>query len=168
MRSELKHWPVVAPGMLMAQVDSTVMNWVGSRALTEASFSLYLREFENDLQTRGNERVTYLVHVEGGRGIDAKQRARVGAMLERYQAVVKRTTLGFAYVTGSAVSRGALRAIFWIAPPPYPYEVTSTLVDGLRFLADKDPRVDPQGVQQRYRSLLQRFAGELGRETVGP
>lgn len=163
MRGPLKHWPVVEPGMLMTQVDSTILSWVGSRSLTDASFEVYLREFQLDLESRGDGRVTYLLHVEDGPGINAKQRGQVSAILERYRAVLRRTTLGFSYVTSSAVSRGALRAIFWVAPPPYPYQVTASVADGLRFLEEKDPRVDPGSVEPRYRSQLQRFREKLGR-----
>ncbi|NVB37603.1 hypothetical protein G6O69_07150 [Pseudenhygromyxa sp. WMMC2535] len=53
----------------------------------------------------------------------------------------------FVMVTSSAFNRGLLRTIFWFAPPPYPFNVAANLREGLRYLAAREPELDPDALE---------------------
>lgn len=49
----------------------------------------------------------------------------------RYDAMMKQYAMGTAIVIESAMIRGGLTALFWLAPPPYPQQVVATLAEAV-------------------------------------
>lgn len=49
----------------------------------------------------------------------------------RHDAAMKQFAMGTAIVIESAMIRGGLTALFWLAPPPYPQQVVATIGEGL-------------------------------------
>lgn len=49
----------------------------------------------------------------------------------RNEALMKQFAVGSAIVIESAMIRGGLTALFWLAPPPYPQQVVATIGEGL-------------------------------------
>jgi hypothetical protein len=66
----------------------------------------------------------------GSRPLNAKQRKRQAEWLiadERSNAGFQ----GIAFVFDSALARGALQAVFWVAPPKHDYVIVSTMEEAL-------------------------------------
>jgi hypothetical protein len=61
----------------------------------------------------------------------AKVRKQMGIKAKELDHLAKRFLIGSAIVTPSAIARGALTAINWIAPPPYKQTVHATRLDAL-------------------------------------
>jgi len=54
----------------------------------------------------------------------AKRRHRQALWLDENRQMLHRNCAGVAFCTGSALVRGAIRAIFWFNSPPFPFLVT--------------------------------------------
>jgi hypothetical protein len=50
---------------------------------------------------------------------------------ERFEPELRRLALGSAIVIDSALIRGGLTALFWLAPPPYPQQVVATKLEAI-------------------------------------
>jgi hypothetical protein len=70
-------------------------------------------------------------------GMNAVQRRDWSAMLKSREEVLRRTTRGMVLASPSVLTRGAARAIFWLAPPPYPYAVVDTPWAAFAYVAEK-------------------------------
>lgn len=67
--------------------------------------------------------------------LTAKQRRRYSQHVEDMHAAGDTYwNVGVAYVAESPLVRGAITAVFWIAPPPFPYKVVSTPEEGRRWV----------------------------------
>lgn len=89
--------------------------------------------------------------------ISAAQRQQYGQLFREKQEALRIGTSGYALVTGSRLARGFLTAMFWFAPPPYPYTIESSLLEGLNFLQRHQPTIVPEGVLASYEVLKARF-----------
>lgn len=142
----------------MGYVGGTQVVYSDSR-LTDAAFERQVKELEIAFEliarhrTIGEKNGALWEAPEAG-SQDAKRRKRVADVLEKYRPVLAETTSGFVLVTGSPIMRGILRAIFWLAPPPYPWSVAATPLDGFQFLAKHTPGLEPQHANAQYKRLL--------------
>lgn len=146
-------------GLLMAGIDD-VMFVYSDDTMTEASFSKHLQELANAIDGRAEtNRIGVIYDAPKPFATDAKRRQRSGQVLDARRAKLGRTTAAFALATPSPIVRGTLRAVFWIAPPPYPWEITDTVRGGLTFLKKHMPTLDVEGCLARYERLKQRHVG---------
>lgn len=90
--------------------------------------------------------------------LSAAQRQHVAQLFRDKHEALRAGTSGYALVTPSRVVRGFLAAVFWFAPPPYPYVIEASLKAGLTFLASQQPTIDVEGVLASYEILKARFA----------
>ncbi len=63
----------------------------------------------------------------------------MGELLDARKAKLSRITAGYVLVTSSQLVRGLLTAVFWFAPPPYPWHIATSARDGFAWLAGKLP-----------------------------
>ena len=95
--------------------------------LSARGFSRYIEEWSRSVDARPNDASVYAMYdLPGWPGMTAVQRREWAAMLKSREAKLRLTTRGMVLATPSVVTRGAARAIFWLAPPPYPTAVVET------------------------------------------
>lgn len=68
---------------------------------------------------------------------DALQRRRLAKWQDEWRSKIQANCLGVATVTQSQIVRGAMKAIFWVSPPPIPEEVFLDLPSAARFLRER-------------------------------
>jgi len=160
------HWPVYGDGFLMAAIDDVMFVYAQSD-LSDAGFDHHLRELAAAIDDRaGDTRVGVIYDAGLTVSVDARRRKRSSEVLDARRDKLGRTTAAFSLVSESAVMAGILRAVFWLAPPPYPWSVARDIRGGLEFLAKHMPTLDIVGVEGRYRALLARFEHERARRAV--
>ncbi len=89
--------------------------------------------------------------------ISAAQRQQVAQLFQERREALRAGTSGYALVTPSMLVRGFLVAVFWFAPPPYPYAVEGELRPALDFLASKQESIDPESVLMSYAALKRKL-----------
>src|SRR5262249_22819932 len=130
----LAGWPVLEPGLAMTMSDRVLVVHIDER-LTPAAFARYLEEWKRGVDARPPEaRGGAVYDVPGWAGFTAGMRREWGDMLKSREGKLRATTVGMALVTPSLLVRGALRAVFWMAPPPYPHDVVDTNEAAFAFL----------------------------------
>ncbi len=135
----------------MAGVDD-VLYVSMTREVDDAGFDVLMRELARAIDERSDDvRVGVIFDVADVVGMDARRRKRVGETLNPREKKLAATTAAFVLVSASAVLRGALRAVFWIAPPSYPAEIAGTLREALELLARHLPAFD---VESMHRAIL--------------
>jgi hypothetical protein len=119
-------WPVAIPELLMAYVDRVMAIRIGA-AFGQPAFERYLHEWERSVEARPPGAGVFAMYdIPVWPGLTAVQRKAWAAMLQKHEETLRRTTRGMALAAQSALTRGASRAVFWLAPPPYPYAVVDT------------------------------------------
>lgn len=74
-------------------------------------------------------------------GPNAEQRKKLAALLNEYDS--KHIVKAHAFVTDSMVARGALTALGWLTPRPFPERVFKNPPAALAWLHSVEPRCDP-------------------------
>jgi hypothetical protein len=111
-----------------------------TKVLDDPNFAKYCGTLAHQLDELPIDRVWGVLHEVVGRGdMNAKRRKALGEVLSRRREKLARINAGFVMVTSSSVMRGILTAVFWFAPPPYPWLIAPTAREGLRWLATKTP-----------------------------
>lgn len=152
------HWPIVERGLLLADVKG-VFCFGTSSELTSEQFQRLKIELDAALGARGNVAIPVLVHVPRPTKLTASERLEIARIFERHSAKLMQTTSACAFVLPSPYTRGVLRAIFWMAPPPYPWKVCDTVHDALTYLAQYSREMDIARVEGAYRTLARQTFG---------
>lgn len=156
-------WPIVARGLLMAQLGPIVAVY-NDETIDDEGWALHLREIalSIDLRSRGGK--TGVVYdVPSASAIDGRRRQQLAAVLDARKAQLAATTGHYALATSSPIVRAYLKTIFWLAPPPYPWSIEATARDGFRAVARVIPTVDPIAVGRAWEVLLARHGALLAR-----
>jgi hypothetical protein len=126
-----------------------------TKVLDEPNFAKYCSTLARHLDELPVDRAWGVLHEVVGRGdMNAKRRKTLGEVLSSRREKLARINSGFVMVTSSSVMRGILTAVFWFAPPPYPWLIAPTARDGLRWLATKTPGgFDVEGTLAAYEKL---------------
>lgn len=121
-----KGWPVVEPELFMAYVDRIMVIRIGA-AFGQPAFARYIAEWERSVDERPPGAAVFAMYdMPVWPGLDPVQRKAWAGMLRKHEETLRRTTRGMALATPSKVTRGAAHAVFWLAPPPYPYWIVDT------------------------------------------
>ena len=147
-------WPIVEPGLLMAGIDD-VMFMYSDATLSAKGAERQDVELGRVIDLRPENSFVGVLYdaPSSSMSIDAKRRKRSAEVLDSRRAKLEKTTAGFALASPSAMTRGILRAVFWMAPPPYPYVIVDTVRDGLVYLRTKLPALDVDRVLAEYEAL---------------
>lgn len=124
---------------------------------SEQSFERQLTELAGAIDERDG-RAGVLYDVPSMRTLDARRRRAFTAMFEAHEERLAQTTAAYVLVTSSPVARGILRAMFWVAPPPYPHRVVSTTREGFAYLASEMPGLQGDLLEREYATLLRRHS----------
>jgi hypothetical protein len=152
---------IVDEGLLMAQIGRLLVVRFDER-LTPRGFARYRTEWLRAVDSRAKDaRIGAFYDIPAWIGITAKERGEWAAMLKSRAVVLKATTASMTLTTPSALIRGALRAIFWLAPPPYPHTVVERQSDAFAFHASHVPGLDPRATQREYDALVRAHAPRL-------
>ncbi|MCH2110098.1 MAG: hypothetical protein MK135_12285 [Polyangiaceae bacterium] len=126
-------------------VADDVMVTLIDRRMTKAGFEEYLRWIDNDLRTWPEDRQRVVFYsLMSVSDFGPGQRKQLAKLLNRYRHKLKTITSGYALVTPSAIGRGLLTAVFWLAPPGYPTHICASPEEGFLWLAQysKNPDVE--------------------------
>jgi hypothetical protein len=149
-------WPVVDRGLFMAYVGQVLVVHMDG-TLSDAAFARYRSEWLRAVDVRpADAKMFALYQFPEWPGITAGQRKQWAEMLASRGPVLKRTTVGMALATGSVLARGAVRAIYWVSPPPFPYAVVETSREGFEYFRGLDRALDAAGLDARYQELRKR------------
>ena len=137
-------------GWFMARFPGIVATYMDAR-VDDASYARFLFALAEDIdgsslqQRRG---VLYEVPEPGVVGAD--RRKALGLLLDARRERLGRITAGYVLVTPSAIARGVLTAVFWLAPPPYETHVNATLRDAFVWLAQRVPQLNAAESEHTY------------------
>jgi hypothetical protein len=121
-----KGWPVAVPELLMGYVGPVLAIRIGA-TFSAAEFARYTEEWARSVDARPDDAAVFALYdVPVWPGMTAVQRREWGTMLKSHEGKLRLTTRGMALASPSALMRGSARAIFWLAPPPYPHAVVDT------------------------------------------
>lgn len=145
----------------MARDDRLLLSYVDQRITTE-SFKRHITALAHDIDEwpASNTRAV-LYESPAPAAMSADQRRQLADVLDVRKAKLKSITAGYVMVTPSAVVRGVLTAVFWIAPPPYPYRVVATPEEGFQWLAGECPWLDATRSVERYLHLRSELLGRM-------
>ena len=145
---------------MMAFFDRVLVVHLDER-LTAASFARYRTEWLASVDARATDaQVGAFYSVPAWAGITAAMRKDWAGMLKSREATLRATTVGMAMATPSLLVRGAMSAVFWLAPPPYPHAVVDTNAAAFEFLARKVQGLDAAAFARRFDDLLGRYRSE--------
>ena len=147
-------WPIIEPGLLMAGIGD-VMFINTDATLSDAGFERQLVELGRAIDLRDESSLVGVIYdaPTSSLSIDAKRRKRSAEVLDRRREKLGKTTAAFALASPSTMTRGVLRAVFWLAPPPYPWAIVDTAREGLAYLKTKMPSLDVERVLSEYEGL---------------
>jgi hypothetical protein len=148
-------WPVAEADLLMGYVDSVLVIRIGV-GLTAGNFARYIKEWSRSVDARpANASVFAMYDLPEWPGMTAVQRKEWGAMLKSREATLRQTTRGMVLASPSVLTRGAARAIFWLAPPPYPYAVVDTPGAAFAHIANRGGPADEPALAA-YQAFVQK------------
>lgn len=160
-------WPVVERGLIMGYIGPVLVIRI-SAIFPESSFERYLVEWTRSVDARPNDAAIFALYdIRTWPGMSAVQRRRWGEMLKSREATLRRTTRGMVLASAAPITRAAVRAVFWIAPPPYPHAVVSTTRAGF----DEIERLGgpwAEGARNAYDSFVERHWRGAERATSMP
>jgi hypothetical protein len=124
------------------------------KQLGDAGFERYLTELEAGLQARKpGERFAFLTHIVSQDPLSSAQNRAVSEVLKRNGEQVKQT-VSYALCTQSLLVRGAIRFIFMLSPPPFPYVVPARSLDAFAFFARAIPSLSAATLEAQYQGLI--------------
>jgi len=153
-----------APGVLFDYIGPFQVVRIDGR-MTEQTFQAYLDVMGEELRHRSHDKkVCVFYHIAELAAMDSKRRQALAGVLAEHEAKIRRTTTAFAYAARSGFARGVLTALFWLAPPPYPYRITGSPQEGFGFLIEKAGlAMSAAEAVSRYERLLDEYQRTLGR-----
>jgi len=153
---------VVDHGLVMGAVAGVLVVRLG-RSISDAVYAKHLSELARSIDERQpGTRIAVLYDSLGGVDTDAKRRQQAADMFAARRSKLAASTAAFALVTDSSLMRGVLRAVFWMAPPPYPWSVRATLREGLEYLREHVPTLDVARFLAEYEQLKARALPGVG------
>ncbi len=149
--------PLVDLGWWMAEIGKVLVTFMDDTANDE-SFARYVETLATDIDGTVDGTKRGILYVAPNPvAMTASRRKHVADVLRVRRQKLARITAGYTLVTPSPVVRGALTAIFWLAPPPYPWSVRGTPREGFAWLATHMEGLDVDGLTAQYESLKSRI-----------
>ncbi len=147
-------WPIVRPGLVMDHIGPVMVVYQDAK-IDDAGNDLHMAELLRAIDGRDQTRVGVLYDLPSIATLTPERRKQLTAALDSRREILSKTTAAYAMATTSMAARGVLRAMFWVSPPPYPYSIVSTPLEGFRYIAGKLPGVDPDALARDYAALLE-------------
>jgi hypothetical protein len=96
--------------------------------VAEYEFDRYLQTMSRVLQRRAKNAIVF--DARRAANPNATQRSKQAAWLKSHRDPIEKYSCGSAFVIASAIIRGGLTAILWVAPIPGEHTVVATLAEG--------------------------------------
>ena len=129
---------IVARGLRMVDAPHLLLIRMTAQ-LDERGFTRYCEEWMRSVDARTPDSSVVAVYdIPSWPGLSAAQRKTWAAMLQSRKDVLQQTTAGMVLVSPSPLVRGALTAIFWFAPPPYPHRVGADLERAFAWACERE------------------------------
>lgn len=154
--------PVVDTGWWQADLGGVQVTYIDQRMKDDA-FGRYLVMLARTIDESGmTERRCILNDVPDVGSTPAARRKAAAAVLDARREKLARITTAYALLTPSALARGTLTAVFWLAPPPYPHRVCRAASEAFAWFAECDSRIDATAMTIRYDALKRRLMAVAG------
>jgi hypothetical protein len=142
--------PIVDKGWWFLELAGVHVSYLAP-SLSDQSYARYIRAMANEIDSTpdSRRRCVFSDVPEPTAGTPAR-RKMVADMLDSRRDKLARITTGFAMATPSAITRGALTAVFWLAPPPYSWRVVEAPKDAFKWFATLDPAIVPAVLTAQY------------------
>jgi hypothetical protein len=145
--------PIVDSGWWLSYLGDVQVTYLDMH-MDDASFTRFVRTLAEDIDSAPDQTRRAVFHDVGhGGSHTAARRKAVADVLHSRRDKLGRITVAYALATPSPLVRGAATAIFWLAPPPYPWRVSATPKQAFQWLASKVPTLDPDALSNRYQAL---------------
>jgi hypothetical protein len=125
----------VSGEIIILDVHAPVYVVTFSGSVSDQAFENYLAQLTRLLASSGARALVF--DARTGTPAPASQRQRQAQWIREHQAEVRRNTAGIAFVLSSAIMRGALTAIMWLAPLPCPHHITPNFEQGMRWARER-------------------------------
>jgi len=136
--------------------------------ISEQTFNYYLELLAREIdQTPLTQRMGVFDHAPEA-SLTAERRNSLGILLKSRAEKLRQITAGYAMVTPSFVVRGALKAIWWMAPPPYPSTVVATTRAGFDAIARWVPGEDAGKLDDTYAAIMGGLSWLSANESASP
>jgi hypothetical protein len=130
--------PAKAPTVLAVNVARwPIVELTYSGTPSDAALADHLREIEEKVLGRRKPFVQIIDQREGSMP-DAIQRALIADHQRRMEDAYRNYCRGEVYIV-SKQTRQAMTAVFWLAPPPYPYTFVETAPEALAWAKERLP-----------------------------
>ena len=140
-------------GWFSALIGSVHATYMDAR-VDDASYGRYLEALTRDIVTAPlGERHGILYETPDPGTSTAERRRKLAQILTTHHEKLARVTAGYVLATPSALARGLLTAVFWIAPPPYDHHVVATTYEGFAWLATRLPGMRASEYEETYRTV---------------
>jgi hypothetical protein len=103
--------------------------------ITDAAFRLHLNEYA-ELIRRG-QRYGVIFDATRAARPSATQRRMMASFMTEHRADLARLCVGGAFVITSPLIRGAMTAILWISPMPFPHVVVASEAEALGWVRSR-------------------------------
>jgi hypothetical protein len=123
------------PSERVLQVDTSrfpIVVMTVSGRVTPADLQHMMDRYDA-LLAEGERYFNVVIQEAGADGFDAVQRKQIADWQRSREARVKEVNVGSAIVLTSALMRGALTALEWLAPPPTPQRSFSTREEAMEW-----------------------------------
>jgi DNA-binding transcriptional regulator YiaG len=128
-----------------------------SGILTDDEYEAQLAEWTEQI-IKPDRPYAFVYNGTGIRRMTPAQRKLQADWINCHRATIKRLNRGCGFAFDSAFTRGLLRAVHWLSPPPYPYAIFATRQEAVAFCLRQlatEPRFGA-----RFRILRQELAGK--------
>jgi hypothetical protein len=151
---ELEGFPIVQDGLLMTHYPGLLVVRLDDN-LTKQAFDQYCEAWLRSVDSRPSiARIAAVYDLPTWPGLTAPMRQKWGAMLKSREEVLRRTTVGMALASPSAIVRTTLTGVFWIAPPPYPHKVVDGPYAAFEFAGERLGDCDAMACLRAYEQLV--------------
>lgn len=128
--------PVKAPTVVSVNIVRwPIVELTYSGSPSDSDLASHLREIEEKVLAR-QEPFVQIIDQRGGSMPDAIQRALIADHQRRMEDAYRKYCRGEVYIV-SLQTRQAMTAVFWLAPPPYPYAFVETGPDALAWAKER-------------------------------
>lgn len=103
---------------------------------SDAEFDKYLSGI-TDLLMVGRQKTVTVLDARASARAPATQRKRQAAWIKEHESLLRRYSLGTAFVITSPLVRGVLTAILWLQQLPTPHTVVATIAEAERWATEQ-------------------------------
>jgi hypothetical protein len=128
-----------------------------SGILTDDEYEEQLAEWTERVIKPGRP-YAFVFNGTGIRQMTPAQRKLQSDWINGHRATIKKLNRGCGFAFDSPFTRGLLRAVHWLSPPPYPYAIFATRDEAVAFCL-KQLATEPR-FGARFRILRQELAGK--------